>query len=67
MLLHWKEPAVQVGLGQEASSLLSEQSASSSQTNEEEIHWPSAQRNSSAVQFFRAEGTCEVRVKRFKV
>lgn len=47
-LLHWKDPGVQVGLGQEASSEPSEQSLSLSQRKEVDIHWPLAQRNSSA-------------------
>lgn len=46
---------MQVGLGQEVSSLPSKQSASSSHRKEEEMHWPFAQRNSSDVQFFGAE------------
>lgn len=39
-LLHWKDPGLQVGLGQDFSSEPSEQSLSLSQTKELDRHWP---------------------------
>lgn len=49
VLLHWKDAELQVAGGQEASSLPSSQSASSSHTNEDDTHWPFLQRNSVSV------------------
>lgn len=46
VLLHWKAVALQVAVGQDASSLLSSQSTSPSHTNDSDTHWPLAQRNS---------------------
>uniref|UniRef100_A0A3B3BLV0 Uncharacterized protein n=1 Tax=Oryzias melastigma TaxID=30732 RepID=A0A3B3BLV0_ORYME len=40
LLLHWKDVELQVMGGQEASSLPSSQSSSSSHTKEPEMHWP---------------------------
>lgn len=54
VLLHWKDVALQVAGGQEASSLASSQSASSSHTKEEDTHWPFPQRNSVLVHCFGA-------------
>lgn len=56
VLLHWKAVALQVVGGQEASSLPSSQSASSSHTKEAETHWPLPQRNSLFVHCLGAEG-----------
>lgn len=59
VLLHWKDEALQVTGGQEASSLASSQSASSSHTKEDDTHWPFLQRNSLFVHCFvtKREGT----------
>lgn len=46
VLLHWKDAALQVTAGHDASSLPSSQSASSSHTKEADTHWPLPQRNS---------------------
>lgn len=46
VLLHWKDVALQVAAGHDASSLPSSQSASSSHTKDADTHWPLAQRNS---------------------
>lgn len=55
VLLHWKDIELQVTGGQEASSLPSSQSASSSHTKEDDTHWPFLQLNSAAVHCFGAE------------
>lgn len=55
LLLHWKDAALHVTGGQEASSLPSSQSASSSHTKEDDTHWPFPQRNSPSVHRFGAE------------
>lgn len=49
VLLHWKDPELQVTGGQDASSLPSSQSDSSSHTKEADTHWPLLQRNSELV------------------
>lgn len=49
VLLHWKAVALQVTGGQEASSLPSSQSASSSHTKEADTHWPFLHRNSVSM------------------
>lgn len=54
-LLHWKDPELQVGLGQEASSEPSVQSLSLSHTKDLDMHWPLVQRNSSALHCLAAE------------
>lgn len=53
-LLQRKEMELQVVVGQEASSLPSSQSASSSHTKDVEMHWPLVQRNSPFVHSFGA-------------
>lgn len=55
VLLHWKDAELQVRGGQEASSLPSSQSASSSHTKEDDTHWPLLQRNSLFVHCFGAK------------
>lgn len=55
VLLHWKDVALQVTGGHDASSLPSSQSASSSHTKEADTHWPLPQRNSDCGHCFKTE------------